>query len=581
MRGAWRRLPVETVIVAAAAVGASGLVHWPREVWFLRLVLAGVIATPLALAAHRLDRLGSRAPVIAGGIAAAGVLAAVSAGLPAVRAFDDPVFAWPYGLSVVAAMLVPFVVPGPAFARFVRRFFEQTTTWGILCGGALAAVGVVTFALVRLFDLRVEDLGVDAAIAVGAGFVLVYLDRLLADDAGGRMPELWRRLATMIGAPFVSVMLAILVIYEAFVRVRSELPRNVLSPLIIAAGLVGFVSTLIISSVLAEDRGTGVLAPADPHRWARRWSVRLTRAFPVILLALLPMAGWALWLRVGQHGVTPFRAVRGMGLLCLTCLGAIGTLRWARGWAALTWEVPAAVIAFALVAAFGPLSAVELSIRSQAHAVARLLDTAGAGRVVAGDVPAQRIELGRERYDALRGAMRTLAELGGQPAVERVVRGATAVCAERWETTACLERLGVHDAERGRDASSSGELAELEAHGRFATAAGYVERVELARQRDEADPRPADGGARDGFRLAPDRVVMFVDGAPVAEASLAALLSPRETGLSLPVATRPLVRADGAIAGELAVTQLRVWWPVAGAPQAIGLTGIAIWHRWP
>lgn len=76
------------------------------------------------------------------------------------------------------------------------------------------------------------------------------------------MPELWRRLATTIGAPFVSVMLVILVVYEIVAFVRGELPRNMLSPLILAAGFVGFVSTLIISSVLGESAGAAVLKPA-------------------------------------------------------------------------------------------------------------------------------------------------------------------------------------------------------------------------------------------------------------------------------------------------------------------------------
>src|SRR5262249_29599403 len=144
------------------------------------------------------------------------------------------------------------------------------------------------------------------------------LHRLLDDDAAtpGRMPELWRRLATTIGAPFVSVMLAILVVYEVVVLVRGELPRNMLSPLILAAGFVGFLSTLIISSVIGESTGA-VLQPADPHRWARQRSIRLARAFPIVLIVLLPMAGWALWVRVEQYGFTPFRAVRAMGLLCL------------------------------------------------------------------------------------------------------------------------------------------------------------------------------------------------------------------------------------------------------------------------
>jgi hypothetical protein len=49
LRGAWRQLPVETVIVAASAAGAIGLVHDGPEVWCLRLLLTGLIAADLAV----------------------------------------------------------------------------------------------------------------------------------------------------------------------------------------------------------------------------------------------------------------------------------------------------------------------------------------------------------------------------------------------------------------------------------------------------------------------------------------------------------------------------------------------------
>src|SRR5262249_10208796 len=107
VRSAWRALPIETSIVAAAAVGAIGLNHDGDEVWFGRLLLAGLVAAPLALAAHRLARFGRRVPVIVGGAAALGVLAAIAAALPSLSAFDHAAFHWPFLLALIAAMLVP------------------------------------------------------------------------------------------------------------------------------------------------------------------------------------------------------------------------------------------------------------------------------------------------------------------------------------------------------------------------------------------------------------------------------------------------------------------------------------------
>lgn len=588
LQGAWRQLPVETVIVAAAAAGAIGLVHDGSKVWCLRLLLTGLVATPLAFAAHRLERLGRRLPQVAGGFAAAGVFAVISATLRK-GGVDDATFIWPYLLALVAAVLVPFVVPGPPFAGFVRRFFEQTTTWAILCACGLAAVYVVQLALRQLFDLRIERLGIDALIAVGCGFILIYLHRLRAGDApGSRVPELWRRLATMIGAPFVATMLVILVAYEILARARGELPRNMLSPLILAAGFAGFLSTLIMSSVLGEGSGTAVLVPADPHRWARRWSVRLTRAFPVILLALLPMAGWALWSRVDQHGVTPFRAVRGMGLICLASLSLVGTVRWARGRAALSWEVPAAVIAFALIAAFGPLSAVRLSLRSQARRAAAVLDEVGAGRAVAEAArPARpaRIELSPERYRELEDALVELVKLGGEPAVRQVLTGATGECTRSWEVSGCLQRLGVYP--RGVEVATSrpsGQTTSRRARGRFPSAAGEVELIELTRLPDDPElPLPSTGSdgspSGQGFFLAADRVILHAGGTAIAQASVAPLIAPPRGDSTLPLYTLALGRPDGTVAADLAVLALDLWTSDASPAQVVTLSGIVIWRR--
>jgi len=66
------------------------------------------------------------------------------------------VFVWRYGLALLAALLVPFVAAARDFTGFVRRFFEETTTWGLLWICALVALGVIALALRELFDLRVH-----------------------------------------------------------------------------------------------------------------------------------------------------------------------------------------------------------------------------------------------------------------------------------------------------------------------------------------------------------------------------------------------------------------------------------------
>lgn len=558
VRGAWRKLPLETLAVATAALSAMKMVHqkavWGAlDLWALRLLLGSLLVAPLFFALtwlhergviHRRVRLG------AGALVAAGVLVALTLALPDAEAPGEESFAWPYGLSLLGAMLVPFVAVAvragedrlARFTVFLRRFFEQTTTWGLLWMGSMASLGVTFTALDELFDLDVDELGIDVALAVTGVLVLSYFSRLLATEersARERMPELWRRLATTVGAPFVSVMLIILVIYEIVVLARGELPQNLLSPLIIGAGFVGFMCTLIIVSIQGEKVGSDTLAPADPHRWTRRASIRLARAFPPVLLALLPMAAWALSVRIEQHGLTPFRVARMMALLCLGTMSLLGTWRWLRGRMTLTWEVPLCVIAFAMATAFGPVSAVRLSLESQVRRLEQNLAASKLPRNVAEQsVPATHV-IEWEPYRELRDGIQIVAELGGEPALRRVLTGAVAHCASRWNSDTCLERLGVVPSTYAHNTTwNTAQVQEP-----IANPGGDIEFVEVY---------PVAGHpAGLHLALAPQGVEVYDGERKLAEGSLADLLAAWKTSGVLPPRPIALVSPDDTSAGRL------------------------------
>ncbi|MBK7537113.1 MAG: DUF4153 domain-containing protein [Myxococcales bacterium] len=449
LRGALRRLPVETVAVAVAAIAAISALHAASlSVWQPRLIAAALLTVPLAFAVR--ERAGRRATA-AGAAVAALVTAGLIVALPDLEALRRPSFAWGYGLLALAALLVPFVAAAGRFATFVRRFFEELTTWSLLGAVALVALLVVGVALDQLLGLPTKRVTVDAMVLTAAAMTLVALDRLLPDRlATGKVPEIWRRLAVAIGAPFVAVMLGILVVYEVSVLARGELPRNLLSPLIIGAGFAGYGCTLIVSAIASETVGAGPLSPAEPHRFLRQRSVQLARAFPVLLLVLLPMALYAVLVRIDQYGLTPFRVVRLAALLCLAVVSALGAWRWLRHRAALTWHVPALVAAFAVAISVGPTSALQLSIRSQAARLDRLLTTVGASAPADRAVRTSRFgakanlrEVPLEAWRELESTVETLAELGGAAALGRVLSGELELCASRWHGHRCLDGLGL------------------------------------------------------------------------------------------------------------------------------------------
>ncbi len=589
----WRVLPLEGLAVAIAALATMVLNHRVHasesalDVWMLRLVLAAVLVAPLLLAMTRLSAYGvltRRVTLAIGGGLAAAIGGVLVLAVGASKDASSAPFMWCYGLSLLAAVMVPFVTTAigagderlPRVTRFVRRFFEQTTTWGLLWGVGVVALVVVFVALDELFDLKVERVALDAVVVLTGLCVLVYFHRLLpaGERDRGRLPELWRRLATTVGAPFVSVMLVILVVYEISVLIQGELPRNLLSPLIIGAGFVGFLCTLLIVALLGESVGSDTLAPADPHRWGRRRSVRLARAFPLVLLALLPMAGWALSVRVEQYGFTPFRVVRMMALLCLGVMCVLGAARWLRGRMALTWEVPACVIAFALATAFGPTSAVHLSLESQVVRLEQLLTAAEVGdREVAKTPPGQRVELDYEEYQQLRDSIEVVGELGGEAALRRVLSGSVEICAERWSAYQCLEHLGV-DYHGG---NGSYVAAHVDSDTVFTGSAGALILFDLS-----VGSEVSYQARGQTLALTDDGLVVRAGGVEVARVSVDALHERwRESG-DLPGEMMRLLGPDGRSWGEIAVKRMYgnvnaagelepsnlegVWLPAAAAP---------------
>jgi hypothetical protein len=118
----------------------------------------------------------------------------------------------------------------------------------------------------------------------------------------------------------------------------------------------------------------------------------------------------------------------------------------------LTWEVPAVTAVVAAVAAVGPLSVVDLSIRSQSARLEQVLDRVGVrSRVVLAEPPATPVEIDPDDYDEAAERIRVLAALGGAEAVERVLGGNTEQCAFGWSGQACLAHLGVTAAERNHE----------------------------------------------------------------------------------------------------------------------------------
>ncbi len=364
--GAFSLAPVEVVLglLAAAwfsvALRADGMDTWAKG------ATAAALALPLVFG---LSVLRARSTVSSGvrwaGTAAV-LVAAAGYGLFVVST-DRDAEVWRFMALLGAAATALSLVPVVGVVGHERRRWEfwrfnallvgrvvSVVAYGLALYGALAgAVAAVS----SLFELKTpehlyQDLFGAVFFALVPWVVVGGLPALAAESADeGEAPRGVRLLGRYLYAPVLVVYLAILLAYAVKVGVTGEMPKNILSPIILLAGLFGFLGSLLLEPLRRDPEHSGVS--------------RLVRAFPAFLLVLLPLAVWAVWVRREQYGWTEFRYLRFALLLALGALAVVGTYRLVRRREPLLLLVPAVLGATLLLSAVGPWSAPAVSRRSQ------------------------------------------------------------------------------------------------------------------------------------------------------------------------------------------------------------------------
>jgi cytochrome bd-type quinol oxidase subunit 2 len=363
-RAAFRSAPVEVALGVLLAVTLSVQVRskpFSEEDW-QRVAASVALAFPLVFA---LSVLAARGVIGAAArwAGTAAVLAACAAfgwlGLHPEREADG----WRWLLLAGAAVLLLAVTPALPWRERDRRR-SWAFAWRVAVRGlgiglySVALFGVLAGAVeavLSLFELRKPaHLYTDLAGAVFFAFApwifVGGIHRLSAPPPAG-VPEGVSRLGRWMYVPVLVIYLAVLYAYAVKVLATGELPKNLVSPLVIAAGLIGLLGAVFLEPVHGDDEHRGVSL--------------LVRAVPVLLLPLVPLALWALGARLGEYGWTEFRYVRMAAVAAIGVLGVIGTVRLVRRRRPMQGTVPAVFAAALLLSALGPWSAPAVSRRDQ------------------------------------------------------------------------------------------------------------------------------------------------------------------------------------------------------------------------
>ncbi len=433
--GAFALAPVEVLLGLFVALAfsialrqADGMDEWTR------IAASAALALLLVFGLSVLHARGA----IGGNTRAAGTaLVLVAAGLYGwfVADTSKETEAWRFaallGATVMALSLVPVLGVDDherrrrEFWRFNALLLARIASVVAYGGALFAALAGAVAAVSSLFELDTpehlyQDLFGAVFFALVPWVVAGGIPELTPEPAGeGRAPRAVRLLGRYLYAPVLLVYLAILVAYAVKVVATGEMPKNLLSPIILLAGIGGFLGSLFLEPLRRDPEHAGV--------------ARLVRVFPAVLLALLPLATWAVWVRRDQYGWTESRYLRFALLLALGVLAAVGVYRLARRREPVLLLVPVVLGATFLLSAVGPWGASSVSRRSQEARLRQGLSQAGLlrGGRYAGTLPAPdsagrfppdsaRRTIPRELHGEITGAVSYLYDSHGPASLRRV-----------------------------------------------------------------------------------------------------------------------------------------------------------------
>ena len=286
--------------------------------------------------------------------------------------------AWRAATLVAAGVLTLLAAPALAgragaterFRRVTGRLLLRTIAVLIYALALFAGLALALGAVNTLFEL---DL--DARIYFHTfGWVFFVLvpwvivgglpDYVRPEGDAGPVAAAVHRISAYLVTPLLAIYFIILYAYAVRIALTGELPKNLVSPLVIAAGLIAGVALVLFDRYDSGDT-------AGSFRW-----LRMTAPLFVPMSAL---GVWALSLRWDQYGWTEFRALR------LVLLATLGVLAVAAAFGVLrrrslpTHLLPLTLAIVALLSATGPWSAMAVSRRSQQARLAESMSAAGIG----------------------------------------------------------------------------------------------------------------------------------------------------------------------------------------------------------
>ncbi|MGN7987521.1 DUF4153 domain-containing protein [Pedobacter sp. 22226] len=247
------------------------------------------------------------------------------------------------------------------FWQFNKALFLRFLTSALYSAVLYAGLAIALVAINGLFNAEIKWQTYMTLFAIiSAGFNTTFFlagiptdYKLLEEDHS--YPKGLKIFAQFVLIPLVTIYLAILLVYELKIAVLWELPKGLVSSLILGYAVFGILSLLLVFPV-KETAGNS-------------WIKLFSKFFYVMMIPLVVLLLLAVWKRVGHYGITESRYI--LTALALWLAGV--TIYFLFSKKQNIKVIPISLCIISLLATYGPQSAFSVSKYSQLSRLKRIM----------------------------------------------------------------------------------------------------------------------------------------------------------------------------------------------------------------
>lgn len=255
----------------------------------------------------------------------------------------------------------PFIYSGSmdGFWEYNKTIFLRILLSGLYSGVLYIGIAIAVSATDVLFDLKVpnEVYGYTFCLIAGVFNTTFFLsgipDNWKSVEEPQPYPKGLKVFTQYVLIPLASIYLIILLAYEIKIIVEWELPKGIVTSLVMGYAVYGMLSLLLVHPIRFDEG----------NQWMRTYA----RVFYILLVPLIVLLGVAIGVRIDQYGVTESRyfiVLIGLWLVGVTLYFLLSHLKNIK-------VIPVTLSIALLLATWGPQSAPAVSMRSQTK---RLVD---------------------------------------------------------------------------------------------------------------------------------------------------------------------------------------------------------------